>query len=209
MPRSSTWSFSIRLATKTLCLRRNAVGWGTELQDGRWWVRFPMVSLEFFVDIFLPAALWPWGWLSLQQKWVPGVFPEGKVGRCVGLTSFPPSCADCLVLWEPQLLGTLRACSGIPLLLQWRKRTERAVYFVGYVVMSRRILKMKVADSSKPFVEIMCVEVSPRRQFTLISLSLCILKQAKLCAHATLTERPWGQACIQGGSNMTGTDFFL
>jgi hypothetical protein len=22
--------------------------------------RFPMVSLEFFIDIFLPAALWPW-----------------------------------------------------------------------------------------------------------------------------------------------------
>jgi hypothetical protein len=23
-------------------------------------VRFPMVSLEFFIDIILPAALWPW-----------------------------------------------------------------------------------------------------------------------------------------------------
>ena len=34
-------------------------------QVGRSRVRFPMVSLEFFIDIILPVALWPWGWLSL------------------------------------------------------------------------------------------------------------------------------------------------
>ena len=45
--------------------RRSAVGWGTALQIGRSQVRFPMVSLELFIDIILPAALWPWGWLSL------------------------------------------------------------------------------------------------------------------------------------------------
>jgi len=32
-----------------------------EALRGKSWVRFPMVSLEFFI----PAVLWPWGWLSL------------------------------------------------------------------------------------------------------------------------------------------------
>ena len=38
-----------------------------------------------------------------------------KGGRCVGLTTFPPSCASFLEIWEPQPPGTLRACPG----LQW------------------------------------------------------------------------------------------
>jgi len=34
-------------------------------QAGRSWVRFPIASLGFFVDLILPAALWPWGRVSL------------------------------------------------------------------------------------------------------------------------------------------------
>jgi len=38
---------------------------GTALQAERSRFRFPMVSLEFFIDIILLAALWTWGWFSL------------------------------------------------------------------------------------------------------------------------------------------------
>jgi hypothetical protein len=33
---------------------------GTVLQAGRLWVQFLMVSLEFFIDKILPAAIWHW-----------------------------------------------------------------------------------------------------------------------------------------------------
>ena len=42
-------------------------------------------------------------------------FLGGKGGRCVGLTTSPLSCADCLEIWKPQIPGTLRASPG----LQW------------------------------------------------------------------------------------------
>jgi len=41
------------------------------------------------------------------------MFPGGKGGLCVRLTTLPPSCDDCLEKWEPQPPGTLRACQGL------------------------------------------------------------------------------------------------
>ena len=94
--------------------RGGAIGWGTALQAGRSRVRFPMVTFEFVIDI-----------KSFRSYYGPGVdsasnrneyqeyFLGGKGGRCVGLTTLPHSCADCLDIWEPQSPGTLRACPGL------------------------------------------------------------------------------------------------
>ena len=34
----------------------------------------------------------------------------GKCGQCIWLTILPPSCANCIEIWEPQPTATLRAC---------------------------------------------------------------------------------------------------
>jgi len=52
-----------------------------------------MISLALFIDIIFPIALWLWGWHSLWQKCVPAVFPGGKSGRCLRLTTLTPSWA--------------------------------------------------------------------------------------------------------------------
>jgi len=40
-------------------------------------------------------------------------FLRGKGSRCVGLTTLPPSCAECHEIWELQPPGTLRASPGL------------------------------------------------------------------------------------------------
>jgi hypothetical protein len=44
-------------------------------------------------------------------------FLGGKGGQYVGLTTLPPSCANCLKIWETQPPGILRACPGLLLRL--------------------------------------------------------------------------------------------
>jgi hypothetical protein len=66
----------------------SVVGWGTMLKAGRSWVRFPMRSLDCFsIDLMLPAVLWPWGWPSLYQKWVAGIFCGQSVRKADNLTA--------------------------------------------------------------------------------------------------------------------------
>jgi hypothetical protein len=41
------------------------------------------------------------------------MFHGRKGGRCLGLTTLPPSCADYLEVWEPEPPWTLGACPGL------------------------------------------------------------------------------------------------
>ena len=92
------------------------VDWGSALQAGKSGVLLLMVSLEFFVDIVHPAALWPWGRLI------------GTRDRCIGLTT-SISCADfhmkfeSLNLLEPQVLS--RSVQGLFYL---------SIYFVYFLI---------------------------------------------------------------------------
>ena len=61
----------------------------------------------------LPITLWPWGQISLQQKWVPGAFPGDKGGRWVRLTTLTPSCVIVMKSGDLNFLepsGPLQAC---------------------------------------------------------------------------------------------------
>jgi hypothetical protein len=50
-----------------------------------------------------------------------------KGGRCVRLTTLPPSCVDCLDIWEPQAPENITACTG-------------TAYTVSYIILAEIIL---------------------------------------------------------------------
>jgi len=99
-----TYSHTLKVISRVECfqffeaLRYMSQGRGFN----SWWSH-----CNFSLTMF-PAALWPCGRLSFWQKWVPGIFPGGKVCRCLWLTTLPPSCVDCLEIWEPQTPRTFK-----------------------------------------------------------------------------------------------------
>jgi hypothetical protein len=90
----------------------SVVGWDTALQVVRPRVRSPMQSLEFFIDITFPAALWPWGWLR-NISWA--VKAAGAYGWQPYHLHLPIVLkGGSLNLLEPS--GPVQACNGIALL---------------------------------------------------------------------------------------------
>jgi len=80
------------------------------------------VSLEIFIDIILLAALWPGVDSASNRNEYQEYFLGGKGGRCVGMTTLPPSCAVVLKSGSLNLLepsGPVQASNGIALPLPY------------------------------------------------------------------------------------------
>jgi hypothetical protein len=93
-------------ALNVFCAYGDALGWGTELQTGRPRVQFPIRFRPHCGPGIESASN-----INEYQEYFQGC----KGGRCVGLTTLPPLCADFLQIWIPDLLETsepLQACTG-------------------------------------------------------------------------------------------------
>jgi len=77
--------------------------------DSRW-CHWNYSSTKSFRSLYDPGVDSVSNRNEYQEYFVGG---GGKGGRCLGLTTLPTSCADCLEIWELQPPGTLRACPGL------------------------------------------------------------------------------------------------
>ena len=71
-----------------------------------------MLSLKFFIDLFLQAALWPGVDSDSNRNEYQEYLLVGRGGRCIRLTNLLPSYADYHEILEPEPPVTLRACPG-------------------------------------------------------------------------------------------------
>jgi hypothetical protein len=87
--------------------RGNVVGWGTMLQGGKSQVRFPMRSLDFLIDLILPAAQWALGSTQPLTEMSTRNLPGGKglPARKADLTAFSEPII--YKMWEPRRFTTL------------------------------------------------------------------------------------------------------
>ena len=115
----------IRLTTEYKGARGGAVGWGTAIQARRSRVRFPIVSLEFFIDIILLALGLTQSLTEMSTRYISwGV----KAAGAYGWQPYHLQVPIVLKSGNPTLLepsGPVQACNGIPFsLLNTKKRSK-------------------------------------------------------------------------------------
>ena len=106
---SNIRGYAVAQLVKALCYKPEGRGF-----DSRW-CRWNFSLPQSFRPNSVPGVVSASNRNAYQEY-----FLEGKGDWCVGLTTLPPSFANCLEIWEPQPPGTLRplqACTeiGLPL----------------------------------------------------------------------------------------------
>ena len=148
----------LRVDARDLCLVYGDEGHVVELCyklegrefDSRWCHR------NFFIDVILPAALWPWGWLSLWQIWVPGTFPGWeKVAGALG--------------WQPYHLLVLTV-SKSGSFMAWNKPTRWLPYLCLWEHRNLFVNKMSKNFPSPPWFYFTVKLLNPLRDFRITKL---------------------------------------
>ena len=93
--------------------RAATVDGGTMLQAGKLRGRFPMVFWGFSIDIIFRSNYGPDIDSDSNRDEHQGCIRKGKGSYCIGLITLPPSCVDCLEIWEFQITGTHKTCPGL------------------------------------------------------------------------------------------------
>ena len=99
------WGHAVAHLVETLRYKPEGRGF-----DSRW-CHWNFSVTYSFRPLYVPAVDSASNRNEYQEYFLGG--EGGRGGRCVGLTTLLPSCADCLEIWEPQPPGTLRVCQDL------------------------------------------------------------------------------------------------